>query len=238
MVYRYRPGDRSAQRFLRPSAVHYQPGDFFETTTRQGKDNVWYNYRCLAPGCPRPTGFDVVSEAMVLANFNMRHVPTHHGTIRGIVMRMTPEERDVLNKRTLQGRGDMGTIEDLERQRNVIASQAERLLRQLDQTDVQLEEERTRQADRLEKYGEDAFPEGAVITFLYQFPNPFQKGPDGQRIYRPMKYLYAAIKADNLWYTTGPKSPKAYTWQNLIDWWENGRVTKLRIVTKTEKLGQ
>lgn len=32
-------------------------------------------------------------------------------------------------------------------------------------------------------------------------------------------YDYAAIKAsDGLWYTTGPASPKGYTWDQLIDW--------------------
>lgn len=33
------------------------------------------------------------------------------------------------------------------------------------------------------------------------------------------KYTYAAVKAgDGLWYTTGPQSPKGYTWIQLIDW--------------------
>lgn len=32
-------------------------------------------------------------------------------------------------------------------------------------------------------------------------------------------YDYAAIKAgDGLWYTTGPASPKGYTWDQLMDW--------------------
>lgn len=30
-------------------------------------------------------------------------------------------------------------------------------------------------------------------------------------------YDYAAVKAgDGLWYTTGPKSPKGYTWESLV----------------------
>lgn len=33
------------------------------------------------------------------------------------------------------------------------------------------------------------------------------------------KYTYAAVKAgDGLWYTTGPKSPGGYSWQQLIEW--------------------
>lgn len=32
-------------------------------------------------------------------------------------------------------------------------------------------------------------------------------------------YTYAAVKAgDNLWYTTGPRSPKGYVWDDLILW--------------------
>lgn len=36
-------------------------------------------------------------------------------------------------------------------------------------------------------------------------------------------YTYAAVKAgDELWYTTGPKSPKGYTWASLIEWIADG----------------
>lgn len=35
------------------------------------------------------------------------------------------------------------------------------------------------------------------------------------------EYPYVAIKApDGLWYTSGPKSPKGYTWDQLIEWFE------------------
>jgi hypothetical protein len=51
-------------------------------------------------------------------------------------------------------------------------------------------------------------PEGenAIIRFQYQFHR-------GGRVYN-----YAAVKAGGLWYTTGPQSPKGYTWQELSDW--------------------
>jgi hypothetical protein len=45
-----------------------------------------------------------------------------------------------------------------------------------------------------------------VVRFQYQFRL-------GGTIYN-----YAAIKAGSLWYTTGPKSPKGYTWTELLDW--------------------
>jgi hypothetical protein len=36
-------------------------------------------------------------------------------------------------------------------------------------------------------------------------------------------YDYSAIKAnDGLWYTTGPQSPKGYTWDRLVEWMFDG----------------
>lgn len=32
-------------------------------------------------------------------------------------------------------------------------------------------------------------------------------------------YTYAAVKSgDGLWYTTGPKAPKGYGWDRLVEW--------------------
>lgn len=45
-----------------------------------------------------------------------------------------------------------------------------------------------------------------VIQFQYQFR------PGGT------VYQYAAVKAGGLWYTTGPKAPKGFTWEQLCDW--------------------
>lgn len=37
------------------------------------------------------------------------------------------------------------------------------------------------------------------------------------------EYTYAAAKAgDGLWYTTGPNTPKGYTWDQLIEWVHDG----------------
>lgn len=51
-------------------------------------------------------------------------------------------------------------------------------------------------------------PDGAlVVWFTHQFNG------------RGKRYTYSAVKAgDGLWYTTGPSSPKGYTWAQLIDW--------------------
>lgn len=38
------------------------------------------------------------------------------------------------------------------------------------------------------------------------------------------EYTYAATKAgDGLWYTTGPNSPKGYTWEKMIEWIAEGK---------------
>lgn len=39
-----------------------------------------------------------------------------------------------------------------------------------------------------------------------------------------VEYTYAATKASNgLWYTTGPSSPKGYTWEALVEWIADGK---------------
>lgn len=59
---------------------------------------------------------------------------------------------------------------------------------------------------RLENRPEEP-PDGTVIRFNMQF------GGSGT------VYDYAALRAgDGLWYTTGPRSPKGYTWDALLDW--------------------
>lgn len=68
----------------------------------------------------------------------------------------------------------------------------------------------------------------AQIDRLMSLPDePTSEDPDGALVVwfshqfnaRSQKYTYAAVKAsDGLWYTTGPASPKGYTWDELIDW--------------------
>lgn len=62
------------------------------------------------------------------------------------------------------------------------------------------------QITRLENRPEEP-TEGSVIRFNMQF------GGHGT------VYDYAAIHCgDGKWYTTGPRSPKGYTWDELLDW--------------------
>lgn len=74
--------------------------------------------------------------------------------------------------------------------------------------------------DTLEaKYGTDQ-EDGTVIRFKIRF----LKGGT--------KYSYAAIRANGLWFTTGPRSPKGYTWAELTAWFEDAhKVYGLKVVS-------
>lgn len=61
--------------------------------------------------------------------------------------------------------------------------------------------------NEIDRFGSDTFKEGDVIRFTYVFPNG------------STQYKYAAIKVKGLWYSTGPRAPKAYTWDDLVSWW-------------------
>lgn len=51
----------------------------------------------------------------------------------------------------------------------------------------------------------DPCEDGDIIFFEVRFPQ--------NKMYR-----YAAIRSNELWYTTGPSAPKAYTWEQLVNW--------------------
>lgn len=68
----------------------------------------------------------------------------------------------------------------------------------------------TEKLAKLDRFGEeDPFDDGAVIQFEKQFGNG-------------RLYSYAAIRADGLWYTTGPRSPKGYTWEDFTQFLADG----------------
>lgn len=113
-------------------------------------------------------------------------------------------------------------------QRLSYRSREEQLRRRIER----YEEELAEIEDRRGKYGED-LPDGAVITFT----KTFSAGPNAKR------YDYAAIRCNGTWYTTGPKSPKSYTWAELVAWFdgdgyaygEGGQIFDLKVVTKTRR---
>ena len=72
--------------------------------------------------------------------------------------------------------------------------------------------------EKRERFPEDNFKEGTVIKYRKRFT------PGG------INYRYAAIKVNGLWFTTGPRSPKGYTWDELTEWMDDG-VQKIRVAT-------
>jgi len=75
---------------------------------------------------------------------------------------------------------------------------------------------------RLESRPTEPEEDGNVITFSKQF------AAGG------IVYSYAALRAKDLWYTTGPKSPKGYTWDELLDF--IGDDNRIYLVTEATPL--
>jgi hypothetical protein len=71
----------------------------------------------------------------------------------------------------------------------------------------------------LSGFGDDLV-DGTIVQFWKQFTV-------GGR-----EYMYAAIRADGKWYTTGPKSPKGYTWEEFTLWLVSGIPASAYLVVK------
>jgi hypothetical protein len=104
--------------------------------------------------------------------------------------------------------GDAMNREQIQRQ---IDRTSDTYTRELDRLQAQLAE--------LDRYGDDPFEDGDVLVFHKTFTHV--DAWDGRtRTSKP--YFYAATRASGLWNTTGPKSPKAYTWYDLRKWIDDG----------------
>lgn len=98
---------------------------------------------------------------------------------------------------------DIFTTPQLDRSVVYWERKADEALRKADQARA----ERDARIKAMERFGPDNYPDHAIIHFDYQF-------------YEDTKvYAYAAIKCNGLWYSTGPRAPKAYTWAQMIEWW-------------------
>lgn len=99
--------------------------------------------------------------------------------------------------------------------REMLERSAERILEELNKLD-----------EIAKKYGdEDQFKSGDVITFDYRF----NKGG--------RKYKYAALFVSGQWYVTGPQiGGKPLTWDNLVEWWERGVLTNLKVITQRKRI--
>lgn len=70
-------------------------------------------------------------------------------------------------------------------------------------------------------YGGEPQEDGTVIAFRARFNQ-------GGRWYD-----YAAIRANGLWSTTGPRSPKSYSWADLVPWLDSLHSVKKFTVLRT-----
>jgi hypothetical protein len=95
----------------------------------------------------------------------------------------------------------------------------------LDRQRRALEEELTRLENRPGEPPDYSKTRPAIITFSKQF---------GQFAFDKYTYSYAFIRAAGKWYGTGPKAPKGYTWDELMDWLEDtGPMPEIHVVTET-----
>jgi hypothetical protein len=79
------------------------------------------------------------------------------------------------------------------------------------------------------KYGKEPV-EGSVIKFTKVWQNNGLPQSDPRFLSR--EFSYAAIRANNFWYTTGPHSPKGYDWESLMRWMDTDvPVSDLEIAT-------
>lgn len=80
------------------------------------------------------------------------------------------------------------------------------------------------EAAELERYGEDDYADGTVLTFKTNFGSEF--GPT---------YSYAALKANGWWYLTGQEI-SGHTWDWLVSFWRESKTEKIKLVTKTRTI--
>jgi hypothetical protein len=84
------------------------------------------------------------------------------------------------------------------------------------------------QLAKLEALPDEPEVEGDEPNVIW-FTKVFQNGS--------REYTYAAVKAgDRLWYTSGPNTPKGYTWEALVEWIYDGRSAEVWHATGYEQL--
>lgn len=105
---------------------------------------------------------------------------------------------------------------------NTIQRTRENLERSIEMYEANIQRAMNR-LDALDTFPEDDCPEGAIIAF--------------EKVIHGKTYHYAALKVNGLWYTTGPRAPKGYTWAEMAEWLLSGTATtELWIVTDLEEL--
>jgi hypothetical protein len=81
-------------------------------------------------------------------------------------------------------------------------------------------EKAARELERLESMPDEPTNEPAILYFEKVFGDG-SGSPHSKR--HGKRYTYVAVKAgDGKWYTSGPRSPKGYTWEELCEFLNTG----------------
>ncbi len=82
-------------------------------------------------------------------------------------------------------------------------------------------------AEKEDKYGflYEYEEDDHVVFFRLAFAPMFNK-----------YYTYAAIRTNELWYSTGPKAPKGFTTAEMIKWWTDNDVQEVHVAIEWEVL--
>ena len=112
---------------------------------------------------------------------------------------------------------------------NTAKSNHQYLLDSLARSERALQEAEAEERIRLEKYGYDEWPIGTVITFDYTF------GKGAFPNQRDKVYSYAILKSEAGWYSSGPRTPDARSWDGMITFWERGSVFNMKVVKGRRK---
>jgi len=96
-----------------------------------------------------------------------------------------------------------------------------------------------RHKEREKRYGPDSV-DGTVIRFTKSWGSPQSPLAATLAALQDTTYSYAAVRVNGLWYTTGPKSPKGYRWEDLLAWMDSGDypVTDLQRAMAWEPIGE
>ena len=149
---------------------------------------------------------------------------------------------DYVSPQTKRAIARMKEVTQVRPNREYIESRIAMLERRLEQTgnvsiryveEIEaLEKQLSEVVKARQKYGEDDFGDRAIITFDYAFDKHDDANryceehgyAHGGEAHFTKYYSYAFIKVKGKWYGTGPRAPKEYSWDELIDWFERGRL--------------
>lgn len=80
---------------------------------------------------------------------------------------------------------------------------------------------------------DDDYKDGDIIYAEIKFLDTRTTEPTKAQLRRYTTYKYAFIKANDYWYSSGPRAQgETFTWDRLLSWWSTVYIVKMRNVTK------